>query len=650
MPTIFGTSTNNTLIVEVDDLRGLAGNDTYILANSLANDPANGNRTVVITDTEGNNRLQLVDGLQVSRVDFLGGNAVQFTLSNNSRIQVVGADRYTFDIGSNSVSNDTQGLLGRTFAQLAADLGVVLSNGSGSRTAPFTVQPGTSPVPPGGSTLPVVSIVASNTPLAEGNSGTTPYTFVVSRTGDSTTAFSVNYGVTGTGLNPASATDFLGNVLPSGVLNFAAGQTSQTLTLNVLGDTVVEADEAFSVTLTSANGATIGNGTVGRSIVNDDTATTDDFSANTATTGRVGVGGSTAGRIETVGDRDWFRVDLVAGTTYTAFLDGSGATGSLADPFLTVIAPNGAVLGSDDDAGPGLNSLVTFTATSTGAHFLEARAFGTAAGDVGSYTVGIAAAPPPPPPPPPAAPGFQIDLTYNGPTRFLAVIEAAIARWEQIITGDLPDVSTANGVIDDLSLTIDIVAIDGAGGILGQAGFDQTRAGTFGLPYTGSAELDVADVDQRLANGTLDDLVLHEIGHILGIGTLWSRFGFNTTFGRYTGSNGLVEYRTLSGNANARFVPLEQTGGTGTANSHWQESLFGSELLTGFLNNGSNPLSRLTIAALQDLGYQVSYASADPYALPVRLQEAAIGMEEPPLLMPFETTLVGVTRSADALA
>lgn len=37
--------------------------------------------------------------------------------------------------------------------------------------------------------------------------------------------------------------------------------------------------------------------------------------------------------------------------------------------------------------------------------------------------------------------------------------------------------------------------------------------------------------------------------------------------------------------------------------------------MTGFLNQGVNPLSRITIASLEDLGYSVSYSAADPFSL-----------------------------------
>ena len=53
--------------------------------------------------------------------------------------------------------------------------------------------------------------------------------------------------------------DFQGGVLPSGIVSFAAGQTSQVITVNVAGNTVVEPNEAFTVTLGNPSvGAIIG--------------------------------------------------------------------------------------------------------------------------------------------------------------------------------------------------------------------------------------------------------------------------------------------------------------------------------------------------------------------------------------------------------
>jgi len=63
-------------------------------------------------------------------------------------------------------------------------------------------------------------------------------------------------------------------------------------------------------------------------------------------------------------------------------------------------------------------------------------------------------------------------------------------------------------------------------------------------------------------------------------------------------------------------VPVENTGGSGTRDSHWRETTFGRELMTGFYNSGAlNPLSRITIGSLEDLGYQVNYNASEPYSI-----------------------------------
>ena len=96
-----------------------------------------------------------------------------------------------------------------------------------------------------------LSIAATSAVKAEGNAGSTAFTFTVTRSGDTSGVSSVNYAVTGSGANPANAADFAGSVLPSGTVNFAATQTSQVVTINVNGDTALEPDEGFTVTLSA---------------------------------------------------------------------------------------------------------------------------------------------------------------------------------------------------------------------------------------------------------------------------------------------------------------------------------------------------------------------------------------------------------------
>ncbi|MBK6998542.1 MAG: hypothetical protein IPH35_00680 [Rhodoferax sp.] len=115
--------------------------------------------------------------------------------------------------------------------------------------------------------LPSLSIAPSNAPAAEGNNNaTTPFTFVVTRTGDLSAASSATWSVAGSGSDPANATDFTGGVLPTGTVNFAAGASTATITVNVNGDNGKEANEGFTVTLSNPNGATLGTSSVGTSL------------------------------------------------------------------------------------------------------------------------------------------------------------------------------------------------------------------------------------------------------------------------------------------------------------------------------------------------------------------------------------------------
>jgi hypothetical protein len=211
---------------------------------------------------------------------------------------------------------------------------------------------------------------------------------------------------------------------------------------------------------------------------------------------------------------------------------------------------------------------------------------------------------------------FDIVVHYSGDPKYQPAFTQAAARWSQIIVADIPDFNSSHyGFIDDLSIDASIVGIDGAGGILGQAGWDERRPGG-GLPDHGTMEFDSADVASMFASGIWTSVILHEMGHILGIGTLWD--SLKNSAGDFIGSHALAEYRTLSGNPSASAVPVEHDFGAGTAGAHWDEDTFNNELMTGFAEAPGTPMpiSRMTIGSLQDLGYTVNYAAADPYSLP----------------------------------
>ena len=125
---------------------------------------------------------------------------------------------------------------------------------------------------------PALSITALSADKREGNSGTTSFTFRVTRTGDLTGVSTAAWSVSGVGSAPNNAGDFSRVVIPSGRVTFAAGQTSQTITVNVAGEAAHERDETFRVTLSGASaGTTLAKAFATGTIRNDDAATPASF-------------------------------------------------------------------------------------------------------------------------------------------------------------------------------------------------------------------------------------------------------------------------------------------------------------------------------------------------------------------------------------
>lgn len=119
-------------------------------------------------------------------------------------------------------------------------------------------------------TPPTLALSALSASKAEGRAGATPFTFQVGRSGNSSGVANVRWAVAGVGSTAATASDFGSSTLPSGTVSFAAGQTRQTITVNVAGDLGKETDETFRVTLSGATGATITTATANGTILNDD--------------------------------------------------------------------------------------------------------------------------------------------------------------------------------------------------------------------------------------------------------------------------------------------------------------------------------------------------------------------------------------------
>ena len=154
---------------------------------------------------------------------------------------------------------------GDTLAESGEGFKVALANATGAlmgnATATGTIQ--------NDDTNLVIAPTSANKP--EGNSGTTAFTFTVTRNGVTTGSSSAAYAITGSTVHPADAADF-GGTLSSGTVSFSAGQKTKVITVSVKGDTITEPDEGFVVTLSNPLKATLLNATASGLILNDDTS------------------------------------------------------------------------------------------------------------------------------------------------------------------------------------------------------------------------------------------------------------------------------------------------------------------------------------------------------------------------------------------
>jgi leishmanolysin/Big-like domain-containing protein len=238
---------------------------------------------------------------------------------------------------------------------------------------------------------------------------------------------------------------------------------------------------------------------------------------------------------------------------------------------------------------------------------------------------------------------FNIGLQYlsSATPAQQQAFTAARLRWQTVITADVEDALLAssadecgagtpavNQIVDDVLILVRLVAIDGPGDVLGGAGPCYVRDPGDPLTVLGVMQFDTADLQMLEEDGFLEEVILHEMGHVLGIGTLWNVPGLPVWLAdpslpsnpgadpHFTGPQAIGAFNNAGGVAYADGkVPVENTGGEGTADVHWREAVLSNELMTGFIDGGQNPLSRITIASLADMGYAVDLAAADGYSL-----------------------------------
>jgi hypothetical protein len=257
----------------------------------------------------------------------------------------------------------------------------------------------------------------------------------------------------------------------------------------------------------------------------------------------------------------------------------------------------------------------------------------------------------------PPDPTFEITLRYCSstssgscqpataeefPEAWRAVFRAEADRLEQAITRGLVPVNVkgmdcgrgtdAMRIREDVHGLVVLVSLRDLGGsTLAQSGPCIVRSES-GLPLVSVLRFNTAHIESYFNAERLDTVVLHELLHTVGFGTVWcdvtpSRLRNSRTVNGvcvadpvFTGPAALAAAKTYNDAPSSwTTVPVEDaSAGTGTGLSHWSEVTFDTELMTGWVEPAptENPLSAMSLASLADLGYEVDLGGAETYFVP----------------------------------
>ena len=183
--------------------------------------------------------------------------------------------------------------------------------------------------------------------------------------------------------------------------------------------------------------------------------------------------------------------------------------------------------------------------------------------------------------------------------------------------------------LDDISIYVMVGPLDGAGNVVAMSGPCLIRTGTLGwagMPALGAVVLDEADIAQLESDGVLEAVVTREMARALGFSPVaWNFHGFlqNPSLPEEPDADThmnaplvVAAFNAAGGEGYAGAnVPLENGAMPGISDTHWRQSVFGDEVMTPYLTGDSQPLSRITLETLYEVGYEIDVMMADPFTL-----------------------------------
>lgn len=220
--------------------------------------------------------------------------------------------------------------------------------------------------------------------------------------------------------------------------------------------------------------------------------------------------------------------------------------------------------------------------------------------------------------------GFNINLDFTGDgwsPELMKEAQSMADMLSTLIIGDMPDEKYKGNMIDDLSLELEIITGDGTGGRLGAANVLKWRKDS-DIPLIGKVFLDEADTERLFDQGRFDDLVLHEMIHTVGfISTNESLQSLVDENNFYIGLNGQNAYHMGVDNSvyQAEYDLLTNTD-SGFHWNHEAQSLPANEIMSPYIY-GTNQLSTVTLAVIEDLGYQTMWGDGQLTNTSVLLDE-----------------------------